>query len=635
MHCQRPHSFTKSGGHGPRGVMLAALSTLLTANAVCQNQPNAPATQAQKPAAPMTNQTKRPAATPAPQAKQPTAPAPVTPKPSVMDKARSLFGIKRSSSEPAKSDQSHSLLNFFHSHPKNEEKPTPDTHAATTNAVPDTHAATTTAVRTPSAQPTTRASENAAVLGGATHPAVPLLNETRMPNGNIARAARDGSLRELHSPQNNMSIHYGMNGSRQIRVDQPDGSRIVVASRGVPYTQKPWNFGSRAFDHRTYLDNGVLTHQFYRPYNFGHTKLDAYAPQRFYSQDFYKWVAKPQLWTPPAWSFVAKQEPWYTQQQTYFTAQPSYASPVFWLTDFVLAMSLFESYNAHPLPARAPPSVPATLAAQSSTPQPPAPSAPIIEAPAVPTPPAAAHAAPIVQPPAVSVPDPANPAKTDDQGASPSMWQRLTDFIRSLMGQTPAESASPSPKTAVTVPASVAASAAPITDVVKNKVAEEVQTQIDEEAREASGNGRNVEPKAGTGGVVEELSRPSQHVFVVASDIDLVDDNGRRCMISEGDVVQILSAADVESGTAPGVVLSSKGGVECTQSAKVDISVGDLQEMQNHMRATIDQGLANTPKGAAEPTVTPAFAGAAPPPDPDTKSEIEKQKTIAASVEHG
>jgi hypothetical protein len=619
MRSQRPHSLTKKAGHGPRGVLLAALGTLLTANAVCQNQPNAPAnTQTQKSATTPTNQTKRPA-TPGAEAKPPATPASTAPKPSVLDKARSLFGMKKSSSDTNKSGQSHSFLDVFRSHGNNAEKSTPNTRGTTADGG-----------RTPPNQSAERAQENVPAAGGGTRPGVPQGNETRMPNGNVVRTARDGSLRELHSPQNNMSIHYGMNGSRQIRVDQPDGSRIVLASRGVPYIQKPWNFGSRAFDHRTYFDNGVLTHQFYRPYLFGRTTLDAYAPQRFYSQDFYKWVAKPQLWTPPAWSYLTKQEPWYGHYQTYFTPQSSYASPVFWLTDFVLAMSLFEAYNAHPLPAQAPPSIPVPPTSQSLPTQAPSASAPIVQAPIAPAPtgsapltPTPAPAAPIVQPPVV----PASHAASDDQG--PSLWERFTNFIRGLLGQTPAETASSSPGPAVAV------GAAPITDEVKNKVADEVATQIEEEAREAGGDARNQEPKAGAGGVVEELARPTQHVFVVASDLDLIDDNGRRCMMSEGDVIQILSAADAESGTAPGVVLSGKGGVECAQSAKVDIAVSDLQEMQNHMRATIDQGLANTPRGATEPTVTPAFAGAAPPPDADAKSEIEKQKTIAASVERG
>jgi hypothetical protein len=551
----------------------------------------------------------------------------------MMDKARSLFGMKKSTPDTPKSDQSqkpeqsHSFLDFFHSHGNNADKATPETHGATTNAVRT--APNQPAERTAPNQAAERAQHNLPAPGGATRPAVPGVNETRMPNGNVARTARDGSLRELHSPQNNMSIRYGMNGSRQIRVDQPDGSRIVLASRGAPYVQRPWNFGSRAFDHRTYLDNGVLTNQFYRPYPFGRTTLDAYAPQRFYSQDFYKWVAKPQMWTPPAWSFVTKQEPWYTHSQGYFTPQSSYASPVFWLTDFVLAMSLYEAYNAHPLPAQAPPLVPAIATAQSPPPQTPSATALIVQAPTTSAPSAPAPVAPASAPaPPVLLP-PVVPTRTDDQGESLSMWQRFINYIRDLMGSTPTETASSSPATAT------ATGAAPITDDVKNKVADEVQAQVAEEAHEADGNARSLDPKPGAGGVVEELARPAQHVFVAASDLDLVDDNGRRCMISEGDVVQILSGADADSGTAPGIVLSSKGGAECAQSAKVDIAISDLQEMQNHMRAAIDQGLANTPRGTSDPTVTPAFAQAAPPPDADAKSEIEKQKAIAASVERG
>jgi hypothetical protein len=641
MRCQRTGSPTKRFELGPRGVIVAALGTLLTATAVCQTQPNAPPnTQAEKPATTTTNQAKRPAVTPTAPAKQSAAATSTAPKPSMMDKARSLFGMKKSSADTPKSDQkpeqSHSFLDLFHSHDNNAAKPTPDTHGVATNAVrtpanqpaeraPSNQAAE----RTPPTQAAERAQHNLPAASGVTRPAVPMANETRMPNGNVARTARDGSLRELHSAQNNMSIRYGMNGSRQIRVDQPDGSRVVLASRGAPYVQRPWNFGGHAFDHRTYIDNGVLTHQFYRPYPFGSTTLDAYAPQRFYSQDFYKWVAKPQMWTPPAWSYVAKQEPWYTHNQGYFTPQSSYASPVFWLTDFVLAMSLFEAYNAHPLPAQAPPPIPAIPTPQSSPSQTPIASSPIVQAPiaaapsaSAPIAPASAPAAPIVQPPVAS-------PRTDDQGASLSIWQRFINYIQDLLGQTPTETASSSPAPAI------ATGAAPITDDVKNKVADEVEAQVAEESREADVSTRGLEPKAGQGGVVEELGRPAQHVFVVASDLDLVDDNGRRCMISEGDVVQILSNADANSGTAPGIVLSSKGGVECAQSAKVDIAISDLQEMQNHMRAAIDQGLANTPRGASEPTVTPPFAQAAPPPDADAKNEIEKQKTIAASVERG
>jgi hypothetical protein len=226
-----------------------------------------------------------------------------------------------------------------------------------------------------------------------------------------------------------------------------------------------------------------------------------------------------------------------------------------------------------------------------------------------------------------------------DDDTSQTLWQRFANFIRGLFGgQAPAQTALAKTAPAVTPVAAdpvVPESAAPVTTDVKALVADEVERQIEEEAREARGNAQSQEPAPGAGGVVEELRRPTQHVFVVASDLDLVDDNGRRCMISEGDVIQIISSVNAKSGTAQGVVLSSKGGVECVHSAQVEIAVTDLQEMQNHMRATVDQGLANTPRGAAEPTVTPAFAAAAPPPDADAANAIEQQKAIAASVGPG
>jgi hypothetical protein len=483
-------------------------------------------------------------------------------------------------------------------------------------------------------------------------PGMPYGGEARMPNGNVVRTAPDGSVTDMHISQHNMLVHYGLSGSRQVRVEQPDGSRIVLASRGVPYVQKPWNFAGSAYDHRTFLNNGQLTHQFYRPYSYADTTLDVYAPQRFYSEEFYQWAAKPQAWTPPTWTYVTRQEPWYTHYHSYFTAQPSYSTPVQWLADFVLATSLFEAYNAHSLPTRAPPTVPTLPAStpltttQTRTAAVPVVQSPIARTAALATSTAVTGAAqsPIVGPPASVVTTAQTlrtvPAVMPVGGASLTLWERFTNFIRGLFGVT--GSAHETPQTAVALvppplPAelAVAAPAAPITADVKALVADEVGRQIEEESREARGNAQGQEVKPGAGGIVEELRRPTQHVFVVASDLDLVDDTGRRCMISEGDVVQIVSTVNANSSSAQGVVLSSKGGVECAHAATVDIAVSDLQEMQNHMRATIDQGLANTTRGATEPTVTPAFAAAAPPPDAEAKNAIEQQKAIAVSVDRG
>jgi hypothetical protein len=51
----------------------------------------------------------------------------------------------------------------------------------------------------------------------------------------------------------------------------------------------------------------------------------------------------------------------------------------------------------------------------------------------------------------------------------------------------------------------------------------------------------------GAGGVVQALGDGRGYVFVVASDLDLVDPTGRQSMISEGDVVQPRSEVVLRS----------------------------------------------------------------------------------------
>ena len=208
---------------------------------------------------------------------------------------------------------------------------------------------------------------------------------------------------------------------------------------------------------------------------------------------------------------------------------------------------------------------------------------------------------------------------------SPTSW--LTDFVL-------AASLAASYKTAPPGSGTAAAEApAPVTPEVKQAVSEEINRQVKQEGAEAVANAQNRDPAPGAGGVVQELADGQSHTFVVASDLDLVDPSGRRCMVSEGDVVQVTSPANAQTSTAGAIVLTSKGGVECARATQVDVAVADLQEMQNHMRETIDQGMAATDAGKKAPTVTPAFAAAAPPPDPNAKNEIDQQAQLAAAVE--
>ena len=55
--------------------------------------------------------------------------------------------------------------------------------------------------------------------------------------------------------------------------------------------------------------------------------------------------------------------------------------------------------------------------------------------------------------------------------------------------------------------------------------------------------------------------------------------------------------------------------------------------MQNHMRETIDQGMANTKPAKSAASVTPAYAASVPPPDADAAHEIDQQRQIAAAAD--
>lgn len=419
--------------------------------------------------------------------------------------------------------------------------------------------------------PSGRPVQSLAFLG---HPGPPGSRETQAPSGNIVRTAADGSVMDVRNPATGMSVHHGLDGSRSITVDKPDGSRIVVPSRGVAYVQHPYLYQAHPFDHRTFYDRGQLSHQLYRPYTYGATTLDAYAPQRFYSPEVYQWAttrySTPQV---PTWNYVSEGAPWFVESRSYFTPEPAYTGPVFWLTDFVLATSLIAAYNAHPGPAVPPGAAPP--AAQASA------------------------GAPAAQPTAGQ---PATP--------QPALAQRA------VVGSPGADS---SPE---------------ITPEVKEMVADEVRRQIKEESVEARQTAQNKDPHPGEGGIVQELNQKEPHTLVVTSDLDLVDSTGRRCTLSEADVVQVISGPKPTTGTAEAVVLASRGsGMKCERAARVDIALTDLQEMQNYMRETMHQGLGNTRTGRSAPTATPAYAASAPPPDPNAANEIQQQQQIAALAE--
>src|ERR1700723_405495 len=98
------------------------------------------------------------------------------------------------------------------------------------------------------------------------------------------------------------------------------------------------------------------------------------------------------------------------------------------------------------------------------------------------------------------------------------------------------------------------------------------------------------------------------------------------------------------SPTANLMVLATKG-QDCQKGATVTVGATALQDMQNHMRETLDPGLADlkkseakkgtppAPAAAAAPPVQTAYAAIAPPPDPNVATELSAQTKEADQAE--
>lgn len=184
-----------------------------------------------------------------------------------------------------------------------------------------------------------------------------------------------------------------------------------------------------------------------------------------------------------------------------------------------------------------------------------------------------------------------------------------------------------------------------LTPAVKYMIAGEVKNQLAVENYEAQQNAAQLDVDPGSSGIARLLGDGHPHVFVSGGSLDLVEASGQECAISSGDALQMRTPPPDGATAANLVVLSSKGGQECPMSSLVSISLGDLQEMQNHMRESIDQGLQElqakegkgevpmAPPSAQSQPVPALYASAAPPPDLNVAAEIQQQAIEADQAE--
>jgi hypothetical protein len=184
-----------------------------------------------------------------------------------------------------------------------------------------------------------------------------------------------------------------------------------------------------------------------------------------------------------------------------------------------------------------------------------------------------------------------------------------------------------------------------LTPDVKQEIADEVKLELALENSEAkqTAQGQDVDP--GSSGIARLLADGRQHVFVAGDALDLVDSNGQECAISDGDVLLLKTPPPADATTADLVVLASKGGKECQKLDTVSVQLTDLQEMQNQMRATVDQGLKElqdkqgkgglppAPPSALAPPTQTEYAQIAPPSTPQDEADLKQQDQQADQAE--
>jgi hypothetical protein len=147
----------------------------------------------------------------------------------------------------------------------------------------------------------------------------------------------------------------------------------------------------------------------------------------------------------------------------------------------------------------------------------------------------------------------------------------------------------------------------PITPELKNAIAEEVQQQLSLSSSGATGVGDLTQTE------LPAAIRPD-HVFVVSTSFDVTTEGQEACSLSAGDVLQ-LSAPPRDGIPLTQARVASSKRADCPAGAIVSVSLQSLQDMQNDLRANVEEGLTDLHdnQGRDGWPKAPAAALAAPP----------------------
>jgi len=170
---------------------------------------------------------------------------------------------------------------------------------------------------------------------------------------------------------------------------------------------------------------------------------------------------------------------------------------------------------------------------------------------------------------------------------------------------------------------------------VKQSISAEIRQQLAAANADSQLVARNGIPDPEASGLPRLLSDNQSHYFVVSSALDVAV-GAEECTVTPGDVLRLYTIPSANDPSAILQVMASKS-TDCRRGSLVTVSLADLQEMQNSMRETIDQGLAElqakqgqagipaAPAGATT-QIQASFATSAPPPDPNDAALLSQQE---------
>jgi hypothetical protein len=303
--------------------------------------------------------------------------------------------------------------------------------------------------------------------------------------------------------------------------------RTVSTGRGRGYADHRYARGGHYYSRRTYYSHGHYYAYGYRGYYY-----HGYCCYYGYTPAYYYGPAfygwAYNPWAAPvAYSWGWGGAPWYGYYGYYFNPYPAYASAALWMTDYVISQNLQAAYEAQ------------AQAKANAT--------------------AAANAQAMGDYAGGGQAENAGGGDNSSPALTPEVKQAIADEVRAQLEAEKAAASAPQPASGSGAAAGGQQSASAGGDAAQQ---EEVPAALD----------------------------PNHRTFIVATILTEQAPDGSDCSLSPGDVVTRIDDSPDDNKNVKVLVSSSQKG-DCNSGSQVAIAVDDLQEMHNHFREQLDQGL--------------------------------------------